>query len=61
MQAIWKMHTQKKVPQSSLTTTLWDLIYQLSLSSELTVALLETEQSSQATVYTRETHEGKTQ
>lgn len=43
MQAIWKMHTQKKVPQSSLTTTLWDLIYQLSLSSELTVALLETE------------------
>jgi hypothetical protein len=43
MQAIWKMHTQKKAPQSSLTTTLRDLIYQLSLSSELTVALLETE------------------
>lgn len=34
---------------------------QLSLSSELTVALLETEQGSQATVYTREAHEGKTQ
>lgn len=34
---------------------------QLSQSSELTVALLETEQGSQATVYTRETHEGKTQ
>ena len=30
MQAIWKMHTQKKKPQSSLTTTLWDLIYQLN-------------------------------
>ena len=30
MQAIWKMHTQKKAPQSSLTTTLWDLIYQLN-------------------------------
>ena len=43
MQAIWKKHTQKKSPQSSLTTTLRDLIYQLSLSSELTVALLETE------------------
>lgn len=61
MQAIWKKHTQKKAPQSSLTTTLRDLIYQLSLSSELTVALLENKQGSQATVYTRETHEGKTQ
>ena len=38
-----------------------NILTQLSLSSELTVALLENEQGSQATVYTRETHEGKTQ
>ena len=37
------------------------ILTQLSLSSELIVALLETEQGSQATVYTREAHEGKTQ
>ena len=50
----------ERVCHKSVTHPL-NISTQLSLSSELTVALLETEQGSQATVYTRETHEGKTQ
>ena len=56
------MHKQKSPTVKPYDYTVGlNILTQLSLSSELTVALLETEQSSQATIYTRETHEGKTQ
>ena len=56
------MHKQKSPTEKPYDYTVGLIILtQLSLSSELTVALLETEQGSQATVYTREAHEGKTQ
>ena len=56
------MHKQKSPTEKPYDYTVGlNISTQLSLSSELTVALLETEQSSQTTVNTRETHEGKTQ